>query len=61
MLTVIDKFSRQCLAITVTRRLNSDDVLTGASRNQQNRTRFHLRPSSLDLALQVIDRIFLSF
>jgi transposase InsO family protein len=28
MLTVIDEFSRQCLAITVARRLNSDDVLT---------------------------------
>jgi transposase InsO family protein len=27
MLTVIDEFSRQCLAITVARRLNSDDVL----------------------------------
>jgi len=28
MLTVIDEFSRQCLAITVARRLNSDDVLS---------------------------------
>jgi putative transposase len=28
MLTVIDEFSRQCLAITVARRLKSDDVLT---------------------------------
>jgi putative transposase len=27
MLTVIDEFSRQCLAIPVARRLNSDDVL----------------------------------
>jgi putative transposase len=27
MLTVIDEFSRQCLAIAVARRLNSDDVL----------------------------------
>ena len=27
MLTVIDEFSRQCLAITVARRLNADDVL----------------------------------
>ena len=27
MLTVIDEFSRQFLAITVARRLNSDDVL----------------------------------
>jgi putative transposase len=27
MLTIIDEFSRQCLAITVARRLNSDDVL----------------------------------
>jgi putative transposase len=27
MLTVIDEFSRQCLTITVARRLNSDDVL----------------------------------
>jgi putative transposase len=27
MLTVIDEFSRRCLAITVARRLNSDDVL----------------------------------
>ena len=27
MLTVIDEFSRQCLAIPVTQRLNSDDVL----------------------------------
>jgi transposase InsO family protein len=28
MLTVIDEFSRQCLAITVARRLNADDVLS---------------------------------
>ena len=27
MLTVIDEFSRRCLAIVVARRLNSDDVL----------------------------------
>lgn len=27
MLTVIDEFSRQCLAITVARRLNADDLL----------------------------------
>ena len=27
MLTVIDEFSRQCLAIIVARRLNADDVL----------------------------------
>jgi transposase InsO family protein len=27
MLTIIDKFSRRCLAIVVARRLNSDDVL----------------------------------
>jgi len=27
MLTVIDEFSRQCMAITVARRLNADDVL----------------------------------
>lgn len=27
MLTVIDEFSRRCLAITVARRLNADDVL----------------------------------
>lgn len=27
MLTVVDEFSRECLAITVARRLNSDDVL----------------------------------
>ena len=27
MLTVIDEFSRQCMAIPVARRLNSDDVL----------------------------------
>jgi putative transposase len=27
MLTIIDEFSRQCLAITVARRLNADDVL----------------------------------
>jgi transposase InsO family protein len=27
MLTVIDEFSRECLGITVARRLNSDDVL----------------------------------
>jgi hypothetical protein len=28
MLTVIDKFTRRCLAIVVARKLNSDDVLT---------------------------------
>jgi putative transposase len=28
MLTVVDEFSRQCLAITVARRINADDVLT---------------------------------
>jgi putative transposase len=27
MLTVIDEFSRKCLALPVARRLNSDDVL----------------------------------
>jgi transposase InsO family protein len=27
MLTVIDEFSRECLAIEVSRRLRSDDVL----------------------------------
>ena len=27
MLTIIDEFSRRCLAIVVARRLNSDDVL----------------------------------
>ena len=31
MLTVIDEFSRQCLAITVARRLNADDVLATLS------------------------------
>jgi hypothetical protein len=32
MLTVIDEFSRECLAIEVARKLNSDDVLESLTR-----------------------------
>ena len=33
MLTVIDEFTRRCMAVVVERRLNSDNVLQGTSKN----------------------------
>ncbi len=38
MLTIIDEYTRECLAIVAERRLNSEDVLTTCSRDDRINT-----------------------